>query len=238
MPNISTITKPYVITLEASKTGKADSSDWERYTIPMDYNVTGVTSIYSTATGTGGTEYYSTTAKIVWMANNIYLPAGLIADDTNIWVSYTVDRTLYVGGTPIGHGLSALAVAPTILSAITASSAIATDYEISNLTNGQTLAAEIRFVPPLKNVVITQIEVSSDGTNFDIGIYPGTATTGTTLNIKFIKTGINTSYNSSTEYPDLRVVIEDDAWRLGIVDTGANALPANTQITVRGYPLI
>jgi hypothetical protein len=238
VPNISTITKRYQITLEASKTGSG--LDWELYTIPMDYKVTEVTSIYSTATGTGGTEYYSATSGITWLGNVIYFPAGAIPDDTNVWVTYIVDQILMVGGTPIGDGLSALAVAPTILSAITGESDYSTpvDYEISNLTNGQTLAAEIRFVPPLKNVVITQIEVTTNGTNISVGIYPGTATTGTTTNIAFMKTGINTVYNSSTEFPNLRVVIEDDAWRLGIVDTGANATPAGTKVTVRGYPLI
>jgi hypothetical protein len=87
-------------------------------------------------------------------------------------------------------------------------------------------------------VVITQIEANSDGTNYSIGIYQGDQTTGTALNLKFTKASINQVYNSSTEYPNLRIVIEDDSWRLGIVDTGANATPANTAITVRGYPLI
>lgn len=239
MPNISTITKQYQITLEASKTGKADSSDWERYTIPMDYSITEVTSINSNSTGTG-IEYYSPNSKITWHGNIIYLPPGLIADDTNVWVTYTIDCTLQVAGTPIGDGLSALVVTPTVLSAITGKSDNTTpvNYEVSDLTNGQALASEIRFIPPLKNVVITQIEVSTNGTNISIGIYPGTATNGTSTNIKFIKSGINTIYNSSTEYPNLRVVIEDDAWRLGIVDINNDATPTGTLVTVRGYPLI
>lgn len=235
---ISTLATSYQITLEASKTGKADSSDWERYTIPVDFNIGNLTSIYSTATGTSGTEYVAAGSKIAWFGNIVQLPAGLIADDTNMWITYTTEPILHAAGTPIGDGKSALAVAPTILSAITSSSATATDYEISNLTDGQTLAAEIRFVPPLANVVITQIEVSTNGTNIAIGLYEGAETTGTALNLKFTKTAINGTYNSSTEFPNLRVVIEDDAWRLGIVDTGADATPATTQVTVRGYPLI
>lgn len=239
MPNISTLATSYQITLEESKTGKVDSSDWERYTIPVDFNVSTVTSIYSTATGTGGTEYLTEGSNIVWVGNQIVLPAGLIADDTDMWITYTTEPLLLAAGTPIGFGKSALAVAPTILSAIISSSDTGTDYEISGLTTGQTLAAEIRFVPPLTNVVITQIEVVTNGSNISIGIYEGAETTGDVLNLKFQKAGITVGeYNSSTEFPNLRVVILDDAWRLGIVDTGADATPATTQVTVRGYPYI
>jgi len=239
------LSKPYTITLEASKTGKADSSDWDQGTVPIDFPVAQVTGVFSAADGSGSNywagDYVGGTASDNWL----HLSAAAltaIGDDTNVWITYQTGNTYDVpAGVPLGQfNAAALVTVPTVLNSITATSDNATpvDYEITGLTTGQTLAAEIRFVPPLNGVVITQIEVNTNGTNIAIGIYEGSATTGTVLNLKFTKAAINGLYNSSTEYPNLRIVIEDDAWRLGIVDTGANATPANTTVTVRGYPLI
>lgn len=239
------LSKPYTITLEASKTGKADSSDWDQGTVPLDFPVARITGLFDNAAGTGSNYWTGTFAGGTASDNWLQLSAAALAaigDDTNVWITYQTGNTYDVAaGIPIGQfNAAALVTVPIVLSSITAISDNATpvDYEITGLTTGQTLAAEIRFVPPLNGVVITQIEVNTDGTNISIGIYEGTATTGTVLNLKFTKATINGLYNSSTEYPNLRVVIEDDAWRLGIVDTGANATPATTTVTVRGYPLI
>lgn len=241
MPHsISLHSNKYTITLEASATG--DGSAWPVNQIPVDYFVGAVTGVFANAAGTG-TNFWTAYAGNHADGNILYLgpaAAAATADDTAYWVTYTVDTQIIAMGVPMPQGGGILATAPTILSGIngTNDSSTPVDYEISGLTTGQTLEAEIPFVPPLSGVVITQIEVNTDGTNIEIGIYPGGATTGTTANIKFSKTAINTLYNSSTEFPNLRIVIEDDAWRLGVVDTGANATPAGTTITVRGYPLI
>lgn len=236
------LTKIYDITLEASKTGLADGSDWPTNTIPLDYPASAVSGIFINADGSG-TNYWTTYSGSYFSDNWIYLSAtadAAMAVDTAFYVTYKTGGTYEtVAGVMLtGTAKCAQVIIPVVLSQITAQSATGTDYEISGLTTGQTLAAEIRLVPPLTGVVITQIEATSDGTNYAIGIYEGAATTGTVLNIKFSKSAINGQYNSSTEFPSLRVVIEDDAIRLGIVDTGADATPASTQITVRGYPLI
>jgi hypothetical protein len=237
---ISLQSKSYTITLEASKTGDG-STDWETNQIKVDYNVGSVAGVFANAAGTGTnfwTLYEGNMADGQWL----YLgpaAAAATADDTAYWVTYTVDTQIIASGVPLPEGQGILLTAPTILSGIAATSAPATDYEISNLTDGQTLAAEVRFVPPLSGVVITQIEVNTDGSDIDIGIYEGAEITGTVLNLKFKRENITAGvYNSSSEFPNLRIVIDDDAWRLGIVDVGVDALPANTTVTVRGYPLI
>ena len=232
--------KKYTITMELSATG--DGSAWPVNQIPLDYHAGGVTGIWANAAGTG-TDFWNDFPRNMVDGNWIQLgPEATAAStaDTSYWVTYIVDTQIIASGVPLPEGGGVIATAPTILSGIngTNDSATPVNYEISGLATGQTLAAEIPFVPPLSGVVITQIEVNTDGTNIEIGIYPGGATTGTTANIKFAKTGINQLYNSSTEFPNLRIVIEDDAWRLGVVDTGVNATPAGTTITVRGYPLI
>lgn len=237
---ISLESKKYTITLEASKTGSG--LDWDVTKIPVDFNVGEISGIFDTVAGTG-TNYWSAYSGSTFHGNWIVLSAEAataLGDDTNCWVTYDIDSNILAAGVPLAHGSGAIVTVQTILNSVTSTSdySTPTSYEISSLTTGQTLADAIPFVPPISGVVITQVEVSSDGTNFSIGIYQGDQTTGTTLNLKFMKTGINTVYNSSTEYPDLRIVIDDDSWRLGIVDTGANATPANTQVTVRGYPLI
>ena len=238
------LSKPYTITLEASKTGKADSSDWDQGTVPLDFPVTAVTGVFDNAAGTGDNHWTGTYAGGTASDNYLHLSAAAITsigDDTACWITYRTGAVYDVAaGVPMGDAFNAAALVtvPTILNSIIATSDVADDYEISSLTTGQTLEDEIRFVPPLSGVVITQIEVNTNGTNIAIGLYEGAETTGTVLNLKFTKTAINGLYNSSTEFPNLRIVIDDDAWRLGIVDTGADATPATTTVTVRGYPLV
>lgn len=237
---ISLRSKIYDVTLEESKSGKADSSDWDPNKIPIDFYAGSVSGVFDNDAGTG-TNYW--TAYDSNMVDGFWLHMGVDATtamtvDTAYWVTYKTDSQFVAMGVPMSGENGILATVPTILSGITSISDTGTDYEISSLITGQTLAATIPFVPPLNGVVITQIEVNTDGTNIDIGIYQGDQTTGTVLNLKFTKTAINGTYNSSTEYPNLRIVIEDDSWRLGIVDAGVNATPANTTVTVRGYPLI
>lgn len=243
--NLKPYSKPYTITLEASKTGKADSSDWDQGTVPLDFAVALVTGVFDNAAGTGDNHWTGTYAGGVAGDNYLHLSAAAvtaIGNDTACWVTYMTGNTYDVAaGVPMGNAFNAAALVtvPTILNSIVATSDTADDYEISALDTGQTLEDEIRFVPPLGGVVITQIEVNTNGSDIDIGIYEGAETTGTVLNLKFKKENITAGvYNSSSEFPNLRIVIDDDAWRLGIVDTGANATPATTTVTVRGYPLV
>jgi len=210
--------------------------------IPIDYYAGDVSGVFDNSAGTGTnywTAYEGNSCTGFWLAMGPDAVAAMSAD-TAYWVTYKTDTQFVAMGVPMKGENGILATVPTILSAITSTSDNSTpvDYEISALTTGQTLAAAIPFVPPLSGVVITQIEVNSDGTDLDVGIYQGDQTTGTVLNIKFRKDTINQTYNSSTEYPNLRIVIEDDSWRLGIVDNNTDATPANTTVTVRGYPLI
>lgn len=239
---ISLRSKIYDVTLEESKSGKADSSDWDQNKIPIDFYAGSVSGVFDNDAGTGTNYWSAYSGSMVdgfWLHMCVDAVAAMIAD-TAYWVTYKTDSQFVAMGVPMAGENGILATVPTILSGITAISDNGTpvDYEISGLVTGQTLAAAIPFVPPLSGVVITQIEVNTDGTDVDIGIYQGDQTTGTVLNLKFKKETINQTYNSSTEYPNLRVVIEDDSWRLGVVDNNTNAAPANTTVTVRGYPLI
>jgi hypothetical protein len=231
--DLKPLSKPYTITLEASKTGKADSSDWDQGTIPLDFPVARVTGVFSAADGSGSNYWTGTFSGGTASDNWLHLSAAALAaigDDTNVWITYQTGNTYDVpAGVPLGQfNAAALVTIPTVLNSITAISDNATpvDYEITGLTTGQTLAAEIRFVPPLNGVVITQVEVNTSSSDLDIGIYQGDQTTGTSLNLKFTKATINELYNSSTEYPNLRVVMEDDAWRLGVVDAGTAVIGA------------
>ena len=239
---ISLRSKIYDITLEESKSGKADASDWAQNLIPIDFYAGSISGVFANDAGTGTnfwTAYSGNTNDGFWLSMGVDATAAMTAD-TAYWVTYKTDSQFVAMGVPMAGESGILATVPTILSGINSTSDNSTpvDYEITALTTGQTLAAAIPFIPPLNGVVITQIEVNTDGTNIDIGIYQGDQTTGTALNLKFTATTINTLYNSSTDYPNLRIVIEDDSWRLGIVDTGVNATPAGTTVTVRGYPLI
>jgi len=234
----------YTVTLEESKTGKADSSDWPPNQVPLDLPVGTVNGIFTNANGTGTNFWtaYSGSMSDGWIIHLSTKAAAAIGADTAVWVTYDTDvhPSDAAGVVLSGRDGAALVTITAVLMAIKGENDHTTpvDYEISSLTTGQTLAAEIRFVPPLKNVTITEIDVITDGTNIAIGIYAGTATTGTWDTLIFKKESINTQWYSSQEFPNLRVVIEDDAFRLGIVDTGANATPTNTKVILRGHPAV
>lgn len=236
----------YTVTLEASKTGLADSSDWPPNQIPLDLPVGTVNGVFDNDAGTG-TNYWTASAfdgnmSDGWIIHLSARAAAAIGVDTAVWVTYDTDvhPSSPAGVVLSGRDGAALVTISAVLMAIKGENDWATpvDYEISSLITGQTLAAEIRFVPPLKNVTITEIDVITDGTDVDIGIYAGTATTGTWGTLIFKKETINTQWYSSQEFPSLRVVIEDDAFRLGIVDNNANAAPANTKVILRGHPAV
>lgn len=234
----------YTVTLEASKTGLADSSDWPPNQIPLDLPVGTISGIFTNANGTGTNFWtaYDGSMSDGWIIHLSVQAAATIGVDTAVWVTYDTDvHPADAAGVVLpGRDGVALVMITAVLMAIKGENDWSTpvDYEITSLTTGQTLAAEIRFVPPLKNVTITEIDVITDGTDVDIGIYAGTATTGTWGTLIFKKETINTQWYSSQEFPSLRVVIEDDAFRLGIVDNGVNATPANTKVILRGHPAV
>lgn len=229
--DLKPLSKPYTITLEASKTGKADSSDWDQGTVPLDFPIARVTGLFDNAAGTGSNYWTGTFSGGTASDNWLHLSAAALAaigDDTNVWITYQTGNTYDVpAGVPLGQfNAAALVTIPTVLNSITATSDNATpiDYEITGLTTGQTLAAEIRFVPPLGGVVITQVEVNTRSDSLEIGIFDGDATTGTIADLKFMKASIDHLYNSSLDYPHLRAVVNNDAIRLGIVDSGTASI--------------
>ena len=130
--------KKYTITLEESKTGKSDSSDWAPNTIPVDYNIGAITGIFANAAGTG-TNYWTGYEGSTFHGNWVYLSSTATAAttaDTAYWVTYVVDTQIVAMGAPMPDGGGILAVAHTVLSGIngTNDSSTPVDYEISGLT--------------------------------------------------------------------------------------------------------
>jgi hypothetical protein len=209
------------VTLEVSATGSGDAAR----TIPLDYPIATIVGVWAAASE-GGTNLYD--ASCSHDGSTILMGDGTVSASTTYYVSYYIEAHLpAIGYAATGHQGSVLAVAPAMPLKIVNSQAVS--YEIVSPTAGATvniLASSIKCT-------ITHIKVLTDGTN--IGLYLYSGDTATRANMEFQKTAINTLWFSTDSYSDLKIAFDSGSIYLGIVDTGANATPANTYVTLRGH---
>lgn len=211
------------VTLEESATG----SGVDALIIPLDYPISNVIGVWAAASEAGTNLYDDTCSHD---GTKIKMGTGTVSASTTYYVSYLIEAHLPVIGYPAAnHQGSVMAVTHAMPLKLESDPAV--DYEIADPVGAGSLANML--ISGSIKCTITHIKVLTDGTN--IGLYLYSGNTATRANMEFRKTAINVLWFSTDDYSDLKIAFDAGNVYLAIVDTGANADPANTFITLRGH---
>jgi len=206
------------VTLEVTATG-TDAS-----VIPLAYPISTVIGVWAAASEAGTNLYDDTCGHD---GTQIKMGEGTVAASTAYYVSYNMETHLPVIGMPVGHQGSIMGVyssAPLKIESLPA-----TDYEIADPVG----SGAVVLLSGSVECTITSIKVRTDGTN--CGLYLYSDATADAEHMEFNKTGINLLWFSTDDFSDLKIPFDTGEVYLAIVDTGANATPANTYVTLRGH---
>jgi hypothetical protein len=211
------------VTLEASATGAVSDNKDERR-LSLDYPISNVIGVWAAASEAGTNLYDDTCSQD---GTSILMGEGTVAASTVYYVSYNIETHLPVIGMPAGHQGSIMGVyssAPLKIESLPA-----TDYEIADPVGS---GAVILLLGSME-CTITSIKIRTDGTN--CGLYLYSDATADPEHMEFNKTSINLLWFSTDDFSDLKIPFDTGEVYLAIVDTGANATPANTYVTLRGH---
>lgn len=211
------------VTLEESATGSGDAAR----IIKLDFPISSVIGVWAAASE-GGTNLYDDSCG--HDGTEIQMGDGTVSASTTYYVSYYIEAHLPVIGYPAADHQGAV-MAVTHAMPLKLENDTAVDYELADPIGGASLANHL--ISGSIKCTITHIKALTDGTN--IGLYLYSGNTATRANMEFRKLAINVLWFSTDDYSDLKIAFDTGKAYLVIVDTGANATPANTNITLRGH---
>lgn len=211
------------VTLEESATGSGDAAR----IIELDFPISSVIGVWAAASE-GGTNLYDDTCG--HDGTKIQMGDGTVSASTTYYVSYRIEAHLPVIGYPAAdHQGSVMAVTHAMPLKLENDPAV--NYEIADPVGGASLATNL--ISGSIKCTITHIKVLTDGTNVALYLYSGN--TATRANMEFNHLAINLLWFSTDDYSDLKIAFDTGEVYLALVDTGINATPANTFITLRGH---
>lgn len=211
------------VTLEESATGSGVAAR----IIELDYPIASVIGVWAAASE-GGTNLYDDTCG--HDGTKIQMGTGTVAASTTYYVSYRIEAHLPVIGYPAAeHQGSVMAVTHAMPLKLENDPAV--NYELADPIGGASLATNL--ISGSIECTITHIKALTDGTNVALYLYSGD--TATRANMEFNHLAINLLWFSTDDYSDLKIAFDTGEVYLVLVDTGANATPANTYITLRGH---
>lgn len=217
------------VTLEVSTTGDGTATPVRE--IALDYPISTVIGVFD-ANSEAGTNFYD--AECSHDGSKILLSevqaAAIGGASTTVYVSYRTEAHLPVMGYPApNHQGAVMAVVHAMPLKLENDPSV--DYEIADPIGAGSIATGI--ISGSIICTITHIKVLTDGTNVALYLYSGN--TATRANMEFRKLAINVQWFSTDDYSDLKIAFDTGYVYLALVDTGANATPANTYIDLRGH---